>query len=112
VLRSDGPVEPLAQTGGMVLGLFDHSPYEAGRIVLGPGDGLFTYTDGVTEACDLAGEEFTTSRLLPCLQRCGGLDLDVVIRTVGDEVAAFVGRAPQADDITMLALRYLGQSRA
>jgi serine phosphatase RsbU (regulator of sigma subunit) len=108
VLRRDGSVEPLAQTGGMVLGLFEHTPFEAGRLVLEPGDGLFTYTDGVTEASDLAGEEFTTSRLQPCLARCGGQELDVVIRTVGAEMAAFVGAAPQADDITMLALRYLG----
>jgi phosphoserine phosphatase RsbU/P len=106
VLRADGSVEPLAQIGGMVVGLFEHTSYEAGHIVLGPGDGMFMYTDGVTEATDLAGEEFTTSRLAPCLARCHGLDLEGVIRTVGDEVAAFVGDAPQADDITMLALRY------
>jgi serine phosphatase RsbU (regulator of sigma subunit) len=108
VMRADGTVEPLAQTGGMVVGLFEHTPYEAGHLELKPGDGLFTYTDGVTEASDLTGEEFTTSRLMPCLVRCGGLGLDVVIRTVGAEVAAFVGEAPQADDITMLALRYRG----
>ena len=107
VLRRDGAVESLAQTGGMVLGLFEHTPYEAGHVVLEPGDGLFTYTDGVTEACNLAGEEFTNSRLQPCLAGCGGLGLDAVIRTVGDEVAAFAGEAPQGDDITMLALRYL-----
>ncbi len=108
VLRADGSVEPLAQTGGMVVGLFEDASYEAGHIALGPGDGLFTYTDGVTEATDRAGEEFTTSRLAPCLAQCHGRDLDDVIRTVGAEVAAFAGDAPQGDDITMLALRYLG----
>jgi sigma-B regulation protein RsbU (phosphoserine phosphatase) len=108
VLRRDGSVEPLAQIGGMVVGLFENTCFEAGHLVLEPGDGLFTYTDGVTEACDLAGEEFTTSRLAPCLERCRGLDLDDVIRAVGAEVAAFVGEASQGDDITMLALRYLG----
>jgi sigma-B regulation protein RsbU (phosphoserine phosphatase) len=107
VLRGDGSVEPLAQIGGMVVGLFEDASYEAGHIVLGPGDALFMYTDGVTEATDPAGEEFTTSRLGPCLARCRGLGLDDMIRTVGAEVAAFVGDAPQGDDITMLALRYL-----
>jgi sigma-B regulation protein RsbU (phosphoserine phosphatase) len=107
VLRANGAVEPLAQIGGMVVGLFEHADYEAGQIVLGAGDALFTYTDGVTEATDPAGEEFTTSRLAPCLARCHGLGLDDVIRTVGADVAAFAGAAPQADDITMLALRYL-----
>jgi sigma-B regulation protein RsbU (phosphoserine phosphatase) len=107
VLRGDGSVEPLAQIGGMVVGLFEDASYEAGHIVLGPGDSLFMYTDGVTEATDPAGEEYATSRLATCLARCRGLGLDDVIRTVGAEVAAFVGEAPQGDDITMLALRYL-----
>jgi len=108
VLRAEGPVEPLAQTGGTVLGLFEHAPYETAGLVLRPGDAVFTYTDGVTEACDRDGEEFTTGRLQPCLERCGGRDLDELISTVGAEVATFVGDAPQGDDITMLAVRYHG----
>ncbi|MGE5198705.1 MAG: PP2C family protein-serine/threonine phosphatase [Rhodospirillaceae bacterium] len=107
VLRRDGRVEPLAQTGGMAVGLFEDACYEAGDVVLAPGDSLFTYTDGVTEATDPAGEEFTTARLAPCLERCHGLGLDGVIQCVGAEVRAFAGEAPQGDDITMLALRYL-----
>jgi len=91
----------------MVVGLFEHAAFESGSIRLGPGDGLFMYTDGVTEATDAAGEEFTTSRLAPCLTECRGLGLDEVIRNVGAAVTAFAGEAPQADDITMLALRYL-----
>ena len=111
VLRGDGSVEPVAQTGGMVLGLFENAAYEAGHIVLGTGDGLFAYTDGVTEACNPAGEEFTPARLRLCLAQGGRLGLDAVIRTVGEELAAFVGEEPQADDITMLALRYLNSGR-
>jgi hypothetical protein len=42
VLRGNGAVEPLAQIGGMVVGLFEDAVYEAGHLVLGPGDGLFT----------------------------------------------------------------------
>lgn len=108
VLRADGAVEPLAQVGGMVVGLFELASYECGSLVLGVGDGLFMYTDGVTEATDVAGEEFTTARLAPCLAECRGLGLDAVIEKVGAAVTAFAGEAPQADDITMLALRYLG----
>jgi sigma-B regulation protein RsbU (phosphoserine phosphatase) len=107
VLRSDGSVEPLAETGGMAVGLFEDASYEAGHVTLARGDSLFTYTDGVTEATDPAGEEFTTARLAPCLERCHRLGLDAVIQRVGAEVTAFAGEAPQADDITMLALRYL-----
>ncbi len=106
ILRGDGSVAPLAQTGGMVLGLFDDAAYEAGHIVLAAGDALFAYTDGVTEASNPQGVEFTLGRLLPCLARCGRQDLDALIHAVGDTLAAFVGDAPQADDITMLALRF------
>jgi len=108
VLRADGSVEPLAQVGGMVVGLFELASYDPGSIVLRPGDGLFMYTDGVTEATDVAGEEFTTARLAPCLAECRGLSLEEVIGKVGAAVTVFAGEAPQADDITMLALRYLG----
>ncbi len=108
VMRADRSVEPLPQTGGTVLGLFEDSSYEAGEVALAPGDGLFTYTDGVTEASDATGEEFTAARLQPCLAANSGCDLDEVIAAVGAEVAAFVGEAPQADDITMLAVRYNG----
>jgi serine phosphatase RsbU (regulator of sigma subunit) len=107
VLRGDGSVEPVAQTGGMVVGLFENAAYEAGHLVIGNGDGLFAYTDGVTEACNAAGDDFTPARLLQCLSQCGRLGLDAVIHRVGEELAAFVGEEPQADDITMLALRYL-----
>ena len=108
VIRARGAVEPLAQTGGTVVGLFEHAHYESGEVLLGPGDALFTYTDGVTEACDTSGEEFTTGRLQPCLARCGGAPLDDLIAAVTAELTAFVGEAPQGDDITMLAVRYSG----
>ena len=108
VMRADGRVEPLAQAGGMVVGLFEDAAYDAGAIALGPGDGIFMYTDGVTEAIDPSGEEFTTVRLVPCLAGCRGQALDEVIRSVGAAVSAFAAEAPQADDITMLALRFLG----
>ena len=107
VLRRDGSVEPLAETGGMAVGLFEDAAYEAGHLALAPGDSLFTYTDGVTEATDVAGEEFTTARLAPCLERCHGLGLDALIQRVGAEVDGIRRRGPQADDITMLALRFL-----
>jgi serine phosphatase RsbU (regulator of sigma subunit) len=108
VMRAGGVIEALPQTGGTVVGLFEHSQYESGDLLLQPGDGLFTYTDGVTEACDLAGEEFMTARLQPCLANCAAHPLDEVIATVTAEVSSFVGDAPQGDDITMLAVRYNG----
>ncbi|MBP1634109.1 MAG: rsbU 1 [Acidobacteria bacterium] len=108
VIRAAGSVEPLPQTGGTVVGLFEDSLYESGEVQLAPGDTLFTYTDGVTEACDASGEEFTTARLQPCLARHGARGLDELISTVTAEVAAFAGDAPQGDDITVLAVRYEG----
>lgn len=108
VIRAGGRVEPLAQTGGTVVGLFEHAQYESGELRLAPGDALLAYTDGVTEACDALGEEYTTARLQPCLARHADSLLDDLIAAVTGEVTAFAGEAPQGDDITVLAVRYNG----
>jgi sigma-B regulation protein RsbU (phosphoserine phosphatase) len=74
---------------------------------LWPGEGLFFYTDGVTEAMDPQGNLFTDARLKQLLQRIqGGTPTEIVCETVA-EVRSYAASEPQADDITLLALRYL-----
>jgi sigma-B regulation protein RsbU (phosphoserine phosphatase) len=74
-----------------------------------PGDTLLLYTDGVTEAMNAADELFGDERLLaslsPSLPDAAG-----VTKAVRSAVADFVREAPQADDITMLVIRYRGSS--
>jgi sigma-B regulation protein RsbU (phosphoserine phosphatase) len=107
VLRADGRVEVLERTGGMALGVLDTVTYSSKRLRLEKGDGLFLYTDGITEAMDGDHNEFTDRRLEQCLRQVPRKSLVELIDGVVAEVTSFVNGAPQADDMTTLALRYL-----
>jgi sigma-B regulation protein RsbU (phosphoserine phosphatase) len=67
LVHRDGAHERL-EAGGGVLGVFPHQTFAAGAAQLAPGDRVILFTDGVTEACDTAGEEFGDARLLHLLQ--------------------------------------------
>jgi sigma-B regulation protein RsbU (phosphoserine phosphatase) len=60
--RSTGRYETL-RTGGIALGMFDHADYESGQTVLGPGDVIVMYSDGVTEAENIDGQPFDEAGL-------------------------------------------------
>ena len=77
-------------------------------VILKPGDALFQYTDGVTEATDSADELFGEGRLLEALSGSCSSDPAAVLPFVHERVGEFVGDAPQFDDITMLGLIYKG----
>ncbi|MCG3121426.1 MAG: Regulator of RpoS [bacterium] len=108
LLRVGGHIEALAGTGGLVLGAMRNTTYQAKKITLQAGDGIFLYTDGVTEAVDEQNEQFTETRLEESLQRSADAFLPHVVRNTIDAVQKFSNGAPQADDITLLALKYLG----
>ena len=63
------------------------------------------YTDGVTEAMDEQGELFGTERMLQTLAECADAPPEALISALCTSVKRFRGRAPQADDITLVALR-------
>src|SRR5207237_10937722 len=58
LLSLQGTILPLANPGGMALGVRSHAPYRAQRVQLRAGESLFLYTDGVTEAMARAGNLF------------------------------------------------------
>ena len=108
-LSRQGVTQPLENTGGMALGVTEDVTYRAKTIALRAGEGLFLYTDGVTEAMDRAGNLFSDLRLQECLQRVNGAASTEVIRNALEAVKRFTAGAEQSDDITTLALRYLRQ---
>jgi phosphoserine phosphatase RsbU/P len=108
-LSRQGVAQPLENTGGMALGVTEDVTYRAKTIALRAGEGLFLYTDGVTEAMDRAGNLFSDLRLQECLQRVNGAASTEVIRNALEAVKQFAAGAEQSDDITTLALRYLRQ---
>jgi phosphoserine phosphatase RsbU/P len=66
---------------------------------------LFIFTDGVIEAIDASGQEFSEARLLPIVQSAPAESAADTLRRVMTEVNLFVGQARQHDDITCLVLR-------
>jgi sigma-B regulation protein RsbU (phosphoserine phosphatase) len=93
------------ETGGMVVGLFEHVGYEQETLQLQGGDLLLAYTDGVTEASNPAEEEFGEDRLQAALAEAGDLPADAVRDAVVRSVQAFTAGAPQHDDLTFVVLK-------
>ncbi len=98
----DQPLEPT----GPALGLFSDSRFVSGRVALEPGDTLFAYTDGITEARDVAGQFYGVQRLID-LVRHPGPSAAALLDRVEQSVAEHLAAADQTDDISMLALRRL-----
>lgn len=106
LLSDDDGVTPMEQASGLVLGLNPDSEYSSHTLALRPGDGLFLYTDGVTEAMAKDGEMFGESRVESFLTRYRQADAKKIVETALENVKRFTAGAPQSDDITLLALRY------
>ena len=109
LLRADGTREFVPVPTEGPLGVDVAQGYPAWRGRLKPGDTLFTYTDGVTEAFDRDNNAYGTDRLLAALDPA--LDAEAQCRAVVRDVHAFAGGAPQSDDITVLAIRYKRDAR-
>jgi serine phosphatase RsbU (regulator of sigma subunit) len=105
IFRQDGTTELLDITGG-VIGLFPIARFTIGSTKLNPGDLIFAYTDGVNEAKNTHGEQFSELRIMETAAPHGN-DAGTFLSIMLDAIHAFAGNAPQSDDITMLALKYL-----
>jgi sigma-B regulation protein RsbU (phosphoserine phosphatase) len=108
LLKRDGEYEYYKTKHGLVLAGMEDTVYEESETVLEPNDILYFYTDGVTEADNLSGEFYGEQRLLDTMNRNRDTSIEELCANVRKDVAAFAGEAPQADDITMLALRFNG----
>lgn len=106
LISSDGKVQPLADIGGMLLGALKDMEYVSNVIMLKPGESLFFYTDGVTEAFNKDNEEFQESRLEQILDNKNSLNTNDLVHHVFENVQAFANGVEQSDDITCLALKY------
>ena len=110
LLSAGGEVGWINSPEGFLLGIMEDASYEILRLDLHPGDTLFLYTDGVTEAMNERKEFFSDAALLKTLAACSGRDPEALVECVFGAVKAFAGAEPQSDDITVLALRYRGRA--
>lgn len=106
VVRPDKVPQFLADTGDTALGIDEDLMFHAADVTLAPGDTLFMYTDGVTEAFNDRQEEFAEARLQQALSDHHTGAVSETALTVLDSVKRFAGEVPQSDDIAILALKY------
>ena len=94
----------------LILGFRSGAQYQGQETILAPGDRIFLYTDGVTEAMNEEEELYGEERLLSCLNGTISQNLGVeeMLAAVGSSLKEHVKTAEQSDDITMLALVYRG----
>ena len=96
------------ETGGTILGLFEHATFDEEPLRLAPGDALVAFSDGVSEALNEAGEEYADDRLLATLIASRGRAPQELLDMLLADVRGFCGAATQNDDITIVVLRYDG----
>ena len=103
-----GAFEYLRTRPNFILAGMEMTRYKKHSLTLEPGDTLFLYTDGVTEAANKEKTLYGEERLRACLTE---EDPEALCRSVHADIAAFVNGAEQSDDITMLCVRWKGQQQ-
>ena len=93
------------EVGGMPFGISLQAKYETGVADLGPEDALILFTDGVVEAFNQKGEEFTDARWIAAIRNLPDMDAQRSLQFLMQRVDEFVGATRQSDDITCLVLR-------
>ena len=106
-----GPGVRRLETGGLVLGLFEHATFDEETVILAPGDFIVAFSDGVTEAFDIAGEEYTDDRLLASIDCHRGKAPQALLDGLLADVKTFAGEATQNDDLTLVMVRFDGSSQ-
>ena len=106
--KADGHFELFKDKHGFVVGGMEGIRYREYEIQLEKNDKIFVYTDGVPEATDAANELFGTERMLDALRENEDRSVSDILGGISASVQAFVGSAPQFDDLTMLCLTYKG----
>lgn len=107
LLRKDGNME-LLKAGGIGLGMFDMGfPFESESVVLGRGDSLFLYTDGIPEAMNDEEDVYSDERLMEFAVNNRNLSSKEFVGKIVEDVQRHSGGAPQSDDITAMLVKRL-----
>ena len=111
IRRKDGAYELSIYRHSLALAAMEDVPFREHSFELHPGDSLFVYTDGVTEATDSRNVLFGTGRMLEALNHDPDAEPEELLQEMKASVDEFVGDAPQFDDMTMLSLKYRGSEQ-
>lgn len=108
IVREDGTNEQVEGTMGIALGVMEEMDFGVSAITLKKGDSIYLYTDGVNEAMDIDGNEYSYERLEDFLTSTAGQKTTDIVSGSLSDIEAFVGKAEQSDDITVLMVKYTG----
>ncbi len=108
VKRADGVWNLMKAKHSPAVAVREGLAFRESEFELRPGDSLYLYTDGVAEATNAENELYGTARMIEALNRHADEPVEQLLPSMKSEVDAFVGEAPQFDDITMVTLRYFG----
>jgi serine phosphatase RsbU (regulator of sigma subunit) len=106
VKHVDKTFEYLKTRPGFVLAGIEGICYRTGELILQPGDRLFLYTDGVTEATNINNNLYGEERLQSFMNHNFDKEPKELLQSLKNNIDEFVGEAPQFDDITMLIFDY------
>ncbi len=104
---NEGP-EMIPHTGGIALGVLPELSYAETTIPLDPGTALYLYTDGITEAENASGQQFGRERLEQKLAEMNGAGPQGLMDDILFDLREFTGDAKQFDDITCMAVQFVG----
>jgi sigma-B regulation protein RsbU (phosphoserine phosphatase) len=106
--EGDYPFEYVRYKHSPPIAAMDILEFYERHFTLHPGDVLFVYTDGATDAMNVKKEQFGEDRLILAINKTRNLSLKEQVRAIEAEIDEFAGAEPQFDDITMLVFRYEG----
>ena len=107
VISRDGHLTQLKDTKGLLLGFVPNVEYDSEFVMLQPGDTIFLYTDGVTEAMNEEENQFEEQRLVTTLGQNHTASVAELLDKVIQDVNHFTNGVQQSDDITCVGVRYL-----
>jgi sigma-B regulation protein RsbU (phosphoserine phosphatase) len=109
VIRNGEPKAMQAETAGIAIGLVDNETFgeviETKNVFLKPGDLVVSYTDGITEAMNSAGDEWGIGNLFSAIETMAEASAPELLENIHRKVLAFTGNNRQSDDMTMLAIK-------
>ncbi len=108
IIKKGEKADYLEKKGGMAIGVMEGTDYSTEKLDLKPGEYLFMYTDGVTEATNTKEELFSEERLREDLSKIQEKPIQDIISDIMSKINSFSVGMPQADDITMMVMKYKG----
>ena len=108
IVREDGTNEQVEGTMGIALGVMDEMDFGVNTLTLKKGESMYLYTDGVNEAMDIGGNEYSYERLEEFLTSTAGQQTTDIVGGSLSDIESFVGNAEQSDDISVLMVKYTG----